>query len=276
MTQRIILWTAPRCVSTAFERSIMELENSKIFHEPYSNCFYFGPERQSQRYQHQPPDSKSTYRSVAKLIQKEYDGIDIVFSKDMAYCVDGHFAEFLSEGFADVKHTFLIRNPRKAIPSLHKASINKSLTGWDHFDPIEAGFRQMYELYKFVIAELDPNPLIIDADDLLENPEDIMRSYCEGLGLKFNPKILRWEPGPVPDWDVWAGWHENALKSCGFAKRDLEKKEAAAKTHEEQELPGLVEETIKRSMPFYQEMYNARVCPKIANNNNTSDAALKK
>jgi len=261
MTRRIILWTAPRCVSTAFTRSIMELENSKIFLEPYSHGYYFGPERQSNRYQHQAPDSKSTYWSIAKVIQKEHDGIDIVFSKDMAYCVEGHFSDFLTEGFAGFKHTFLIRNPRKSIPSLHKVSTNKSLTGWDYFDPIEAGFRQLYELYKFVIAELDPNPIIIDADNLLDNPENIMRSYCEGLGIKFNPKILSWEPGPAFELDNYnwpLGWHEHAFESCGFETQDSAKKVAAAKRHKEEKLPDLVEETIKRSMPFYQEMYNAK------------------
>ena len=269
MTHRIILWTAPRCVSTAFERSIMELENSKIFHEPYSNAFYFGPERQSRRYLNQAPDSKSTYCAIGKMIQKEYDGIDIVFSKDMAYCVDGHFTEFLSEDFGDFKHTFLIRSPRKAIPSLYKASMNKSLTGWDHFDPVEAGFRQMYELYKFITSELDQTPIVIDADDLLDNPEDVMRAYCEGLGLKFDPAILKWEPGPVPDWDVWAGWHENALKSSGFERQDPEKKAARHAQEEHQELPGAVEQTIERSMGYYQELHNVRICPKIPVRNNS-------
>jgi len=265
MTKRVFLWTAPRCVSTAFERSIMELENSKIFHEPYSWAYYFGPERQSERYKHQSPDEKQTYQTVGKSLVKEYDGIDLVFSKDMAYAIYKHFDEFLKDGVRNFQHTFLIRNPKKAIPSLHAASVNKQLTGWEYFDPKEGGFKQMFELYRFIVANKDSNPVIVDADDLLEDPEGIMRAYCEGIGAKFDKKMLEWEPGPVPDWDVWAGWHENALKSSGFRRQDPNKSKINEKKKvEEERLPNIVMQTIERSMPFYEELYKKRVRPKSA------------
>ena len=85
---RILLWTAPRCVSTAFERSIMNLKKSKTFHEPYSQAFYFGPEKQSARYAAQETKQQATYRSISKMLQKEYEDRDFVFSKEMAYCVE--------------------------------------------------------------------------------------------------------------------------------------------------------------------------------------------
>lgn len=263
MTKRVFLWTAPRCVSTAFERSIMELENSKIFHEPYSWAYYFGPERQSDRYKHQTPDEKHVYHGICKKLLKEYDGIDLVFSKDMAYAIDNHFQEFLQDGIRSFQHTFLIRSPKKAIPSLFAASVNKQLTGWEYFDPQESGFQQMCQLYRFIATNKDNNPVIVDADDLLEDPEGIMRAYCEGIGVRFDKKILEWEPGPVPDWDVWAGWHENALKSSGFHRQDPSKSKINAKQMARKEkLPNIVMQTIERSMPFYEELYNKRIRPK--------------
>ena len=105
---RILLWTAPRCVSTAFERSIMNLKNSKIFHEPYSQAFYFGPEKQSARYAAQETKQQATYRSISKMLQKEYDGRDFVFSKEMAYCVENKMDIFAEEGFKNFQHSFLI------------------------------------------------------------------------------------------------------------------------------------------------------------------------
>jgi len=244
----------------------MEIDNSKIFHEPYSRAYYFGPERISQRYKHQSIDATSTYKSIAKLLVKEFDGIDLVFSKDMAYCVDEHFANVLADGMHQFNHTFLIRDPRKAIPSLYKASVNKQLTGWDYYDAKESGFQQMHELYHFLVQELGTIPTVIDADDLLENPEEVMQAYCEAIGVNFNKKMLEWEPGPVPDWDVWAGWHENALKSSGFQRQEPEKSKIDQDKKKEVELPNIVRQTIERSIPLYEELYKNRI--KVTPKNN--------
>ena len=50
----------------------------------------------------------------------------------MAYQVENNFEIFLDE---DIQHTFLIRDPAKAVASLYRASTNPKLTGWDYFDP---------------------------------------------------------------------------------------------------------------------------------------------
>jgi len=236
----------------------MEIENSKIFHEPYSKAYYFGPERLSRRYKEQSPDPKGTFKSISNALLKEHDGIELVFSKEMAYCVDEHFADILADGMHKFKHSFLIRDPRKAVPSLYKASVNKQLTGWDYFDPKESGFQDMYDLYHYLVKELGETPVVVDADDLLENPEEILQAYCDATGIKFNKKILEWEPGPVPDWDVWAGWHENALKSSGF-KRQEKDKNKIDRAREEERLPNIVRQTIERCIPLYEELYKNRV-----------------
>jgi len=254
---KVLLWTAPRCVSTAFERAIMTLSNTKIFHEPYSNAYYFGPERQSDRYASTPVKPKETYRYVKSLLCKDYDGIDVIFSKDMAYCVENKYSIFLDEDLKEFKHTFLIRDPNKAIPSLYQASTNPKLTGWNYFDPIEAGFRQMYELYDFVRENLDDNPVIVDADDLLDQPDEIMKSYCNDVRIPYEPHMTSWEPGPIPDWDVWSGWHENALKSSGFTPRI--KKNAQAKPQPNH--PEEVLKAIEEAMPHYTYLASRKIVP---------------
>ena len=93
--KRVILWTAPRCVSTAFERSMMNLKNSKIFHEPYYWPFFFGPERQSKRYSSEVIDPEATYRSVSEFLQKDYDGMELVFVKDFPFYIVKKFDIFL-------------------------------------------------------------------------------------------------------------------------------------------------------------------------------------
>ena len=37
---RVLLWSAPRSMSTAFERSIRELDGVKVIHQPHSMAYY--------------------------------------------------------------------------------------------------------------------------------------------------------------------------------------------------------------------------------------------
>lgn len=256
--KKIILWTAPRCVSTAFERSIMTLRNVKIFHEPYSSVFYFGQERQSLRYASTPVDQKESYHSVSKKLNKEYDGVDVLFSKDMAYCVENNFEIFLDKKFDNFQHTFLIRDPAKAIPSLYHASTNPKLTGWDYFDPVEAGFRQMYDLYKFITDNIHHNPVVVDADDLLDHPDETMKSYCDAMGITYESHMTTWEPGPVPDWDTWSGWHENALKSSGFTPRSTKRPH---KSKDTLEVPDEVLKVVEESRYYYEYLASRKILP---------------
>ena len=188
MTKKVFLWTAPRCVSTAFERCMMEVDNSKIFHEPYSGPYHFGPERQSPRYVSKPVDHSASYDHVRSMLTKDYGGIDLVFSKDMAYAIENNFEILLDKELRQFQHTFLLRNPRKTVPSLYRASVNKALTGWESFDPHEAGFSQLQNLYDFVKENLldgQREPVVVDSDDLLRDPESTMKGKIFMLSQTF-------------------------------------------------------------------------------------------
>jgi len=270
MTKRVFLWSTSRCVSTAFERSVMEIKNSKVFHHPFEQAYYFGPERQSGRYSHYSPDEKKTYQTIGKSLVKEYDGVELLFCKELAIFVKNHFGELLKGGFQDFQHTFLIRNPKKAVPSLYAASINKQLTGWDYFKPEDAGFKELLDMYRFIVANKEENPVVVDAGDLLEDPEGIMRAYCEGIGVTFDIEMLHWEPRhlPIVHAPENRGWHTNVINSTGFhrygcSNSDINENE---KTNEER-LPEIVIQTIEDSMPYYEEMYKQRVTPKSATEN---------
>ena len=240
----------------------MTLKNSKILHEPYSAAFYFGPEKQSPRYAAQETNHQATYRSISKLLQKEYDGRDFLFSKEMAYCVENKFDIFKEEGFKNFQHTFLIRHPLKAVYSLYKASTNPKLTGWDYFDPAEAGFRQMVELYEFVERNIHRDPIVVDADDLLDYPNEILKSYCEAVGLEYEETMTSWEPGPVPEWDAWAGWHEDALKSSGFKARVKKNRDRACLAFDVEDLPPEVAGVVEECMPYYEALSAKKISPK--------------
>lgn len=180
----------------------------------------------------------------------------------MAYCVENKFDIFTEEGFKNFKHSFLIRHPLKAVYSLYKASTNPKLTGWDYFNPAEAGFRQMVELYKFVDRHIHRDPIVVDADDLLDYPNEILKSYCEAVRLEYEENMTSWEPGPVPEWDAWAGWHEDALKSSGFKARVKKNRSRACAAFDVEDLPPEVAAVVEECMPYFEALSAKKILPK--------------
>ena len=133
----VILWTYPRTVSTAFERSIYMLKDQlEVKHEPLSISYYFSADRRTKisGYTALPVDlSAPTYdEQYTSLVSKIQSGKKL-FVKDMAFYCGATYQqqrEMLDmleskrqepTGCKDeIIHTFLIRNPTKSIKSLFK------------------------------------------------------------------------------------------------------------------------------------------------------------
>ena len=257
--KHVFLWTAFRSCSSAFERSILTLPRMQLMSEPFSASFYFGPQRQSCRYESKEADSKASYENVAREIlnQANDDNIDLLFVKDMACYMKGRLG-FLKEFFQDAKHSFLIRNPKKSIPSQYRASENPEIqdSGWNYFDPQEAGFQELFEMYSFVKDNLDANPVVVDADDLLESPKQIMKEYCDRVGIKYEEHMTTWKPGEIIQaWqDGWViAWRRGALNSSGFIKSDT------SSSKPEIEYPSDVVKAMEDSQAFYDKMFSVRL-----------------
>ena len=101
MSHRVIfLWSVPRSVSTSFERMMSARGDHIVFDEPFSQSYYFGPDRRSQRFSDTLPDSSA--EEVVESIEKAALERP-VFVKDMAYqaakLLNGRPAEALRELF---------------------------------------------------------------------------------------------------------------------------------------------------------------------------------
>ena len=46
------------------------------------------------------------------------------------------------------------------------------------------------------------NVIIIDSDDLLSDPESMLKAYCQEVGLTYNDNMLQWKV----DNDMWWNW----------------------------------------------------------------------
>ena len=173
MLSQVILWSVPRGGSTAFERSIRELPEVNVLHEPHMNAFSFGPE-QPHPNTHKLKDETplrfrpaATYKATQSRIVSLARERKHLFIKELSYQVAHKSKDYVEGDFAQFKHTFLIRKPLKVVLSLYKGLQNSPKF---QFDSAMVGFEEQYNLYETVRSSIDPNPLIIDADDLFNQP----------------------------------------------------------------------------------------------------------
>ena len=107
-------------------------------------------------------------------------------------------------------NVLLIRDPELMLPSLvHQ--VKKPI-------PRDTGLSMQSELLKDLRA-LGQDPPVLDAKELLLDPEGVLRELCQRIQLPFEEAMLRWPPGPKPEDGSWAkDWYHNIHRSTGFMK----------------------------------------------------------
>ncbi|KAF5714268.1 branched-chain-amino-acid aminotransferase 2 [Fusarium globosum] len=245
--------THPRACSTAFERVFMARRDIlESVHEPFGDAFYYGPEILSDRFRNdtatreQSGFSQKTYKDVLNEVMDAGKDGKRIFIKDMAYYLmapdnkptkvapslgeeePGNPTVLPLEVLKQFQFTFLIRHPRRAIPSYYRCTVPPldEVTGFYDFMPNEAGYRELVRFFDFLIKEniVDKdNLVVIDADDLLDNPEKTIRLYCEKTGIDFKPEMLEWNDEDCNyatiAFQKWNGWHNDAIKSSALRPR---------------------------------------------------------
>jgi sulfotransferase family protein len=199
----IALWAVPRSLSTAFERVFVERDDFEVLHEPFSASYYYSQDRLSDRYSDVEPDALYNYENVLEDILKPRD--KRVFLKDMPH----HARDLLSPEFAsNFVNTFIIRDPKYVVASLHKM--------WPDFTLEETGFEHVYDLFRYATEANGEEAVVVDAMNFSENPAGILAAYCERLGIPFDRGSLSWESREVEEWEMWDEWHDEAQQSTGI------------------------------------------------------------
>ncbi|KAM0349382.1 hypothetical protein ACHAPU_003791 [Fusarium lateritium] len=245
--------THPRACSTAFERVFMARRDIlESVHEPFGDAFYYGPERLSERFSNDAATRDSsgfaskTYKDVLNEVMDAGKEGKRIFIKDMAYYLmtpddkptkiapslgkeePGNPTVMPLEVLKQFQFTFLIRHPRRAIPSYYRCTVPPldEVTGFYDFMPNEAGYKELVRFFDYLIKEniVDKdNLVVIDADDLLDNPEKTIRLYCEKTGIDFRPEMLEWNEADcdyaTAAFQKWNGWHNDAIKSSALRPR---------------------------------------------------------
>lgn len=248
---RVLLWSAPRSISTAFEHSVGSLPGVIGFHEPFSSAFYLGEEKSSPRYAGDESLPGFRYSEVRESLEADYPEAAALFVKDMAYAIEGDL-DRLPSGFT---HSFLIRDPRRSIPSFYKIMATGKLPQWIEFMPEEVELSALEALYEHFESMYGKRPAVVDADDLLSDPAGIMTAYCAAVGLEFNDSMLQWDASEsVKRLAVWEGdWYETLSSSTGFDSGRARIESVF------DGLPGKVSTAIDAAMPVYERMRSRRL-----------------
>lgn len=118
--------------------------------------------------------------------------------------------------------TFLIRHPRRSIPSFYRCTVPPLVekTAYTPFMPCEAGYKELVQLFDFLVRHgiVDKGRVtVVDADDLLDHPEQMIRQFCDRTGIDFEPGMLVWDEADGEHaarlFAKWNGWHDDVLDS---------------------------------------------------------------
>ena len=130
----------------------------------------------------------------------------IFFQKQMAHHL---LPEVDREWLGALTNCFLIRNPREVIASYIKKQEDPTLR--------DLGFVQQAEIFDFVRTRTNSVPPVVDAKDVLENPERMLRLLCDAIGVEFSDAMLSWPPGLRETDGVWAShWYGEVVKTTSF------------------------------------------------------------
>lgn len=207
-TKRIQLISGPRNISTALMYAFGNRSDCSIVDEP----FYAHYLHQHQL-DHPGKDEiiKSQSTEIPAVLQDvifAYCPDDILFIKNMAHHYIGLDYSIINE----LTNVFLIRDPRQLISSFAQVIPNPSMQ--------DIGIKHEYELYNHS-AKAGKKSIIIDAGEVLKDPEKILKQLCLHCQIPFSTNMLSWEAGPREEDGIWAKyWYKNVHQSTGFKKQE--------------------------------------------------------
>jgi hypothetical protein len=131
---------------------------------------------------------------------------DIFYQKQMTHHL---LPEVNRDWLGEVTNCFLIRDPAEVICSYIKKNEDPTLE--------DLGFVQQVEIFDWVRNRNGGIPPVIDAKDVLQNPEAILRLLCRAVGVEFDKAMLSWPPGLRETDGIWGKhWYGEVAESTSF------------------------------------------------------------
>ena len=142
---------------------------------------------------------------IIDLVTAEKDFI--YFQKHMSHHIINKIPiNWITKGI----NCFLIRHPKEVLLSY----IQKN----DLIDSNDLGYPAQLRLFNYIKTS-NKKILVIDAKDLSEKPEIILKKICKKINIPFTEKMLNWPKGRRDSDGIWEKiWYKNVKSSTSFNK----------------------------------------------------------
>lgn len=239
MTVRVAVWSGPRNISTAMMRSWGSRADCVVMDEPFYGAYLKTTGLDHPMAAETMAAHPTDWDAIAHDCATRAD-TPVVYQKHMAQHM---IAEAPRDWMAACSHAFLIRPPEEVAASFYR--------GWPEMTADDLGFRQQAELFDRVAEREGKAPPVVEARDVLENPEGMLKALCAALGVPWDAAMLRWKAGPRETDGVWgAHWYDSVNRSTGFTRPRPPK---AA--------PEVLAGIVAACEPFYVRLAEARLGP---------------
>jgi len=207
---RIAMWSGPRNISTAMMRAWGNRPDTFVIDEPFYAFYLKATGKKHPGVDEIIATGETDWRKVVEECGSVSapTGKKIFYQKQMTHHL---LSEIDREWLVGMTNCFLIRDPREVILSYIKKQGDPTLE--------DLGFVQQAEIFDFVRTHANSIPPIVDAKDVLENPERMLRLLCDAAGVEFSKSMLTWPPGLRETDGTWARhWYGEVKKSTSFQK----------------------------------------------------------
>ena len=237
---RIAMWSGPRNISTAMMRAWGNRDDTVVIDEPFYAYYLKVTGTEHPGADEVLATGKTDWRKlVAHLTGPVTNGKRIFFQKQMTHHL---LPDIDREWLGAVTNCFLIRDPREVINSYIKKREDPALE--------DLGFVQQAEIFDFVRSHTNAVPPVVDAKDVLQNPERTLRLLCEAVGVEFSESMLSWPSGLRDTDGIWAKhWYGEVAKTTSFQPY----------RPTPSEVPARLREVYQRCCECYQRLYEYRL-----------------
>ena len=180
MTKRIAMWSGPRNISTAMMRSFESRGDTFVSDEPMYGHFLstsmIDHPLKNKIIKSMETDRVKLHEYLSTFNPKKHS---IWYQKQMSHhiLIDDNL-----EWIKGLENIFLIRDPRKVILSYIKK--------YNLDDESLIGFIQIKRIFDYTIKNISPSPIVIDADDIIRDPRQILTKLCKAIAIPYTKNML--------------------------------------------------------------------------------------
>lgn len=238
----IALWACPRSCSTLMVRSFEQRADCLVFDEPFYAAYLLNNGFNNADREVMMAELEVDYRKVIQSLRKDLPANKkIRFQKHHPKNILPHFGN----SWLPSKHIFLLRHPKDIILS-YKKCVDGPITTDD------VAIEALYHFFQKIKSVKENNFLVIHSDDLLKEPEQVLRKICDTFNMPFCKSMLSWEKGLKNSSLMFTGnllpyadrWYGSVKDSTGF--KPYRKKDVA--------FPVELEPLLEPCMDFYEKL----------------------